>query len=65
MKVIFLDNDGVICLSNNWDGRSKKMARMKKILGGGPAGGPMIPWSGETSFGIWAAGIAWGHIRGT
>jgi hypothetical protein len=24
MKVIFLDNDGVICLSNNWGGRSKK-----------------------------------------
>ena len=24
MKVIFLDNDGVICLSNNWGGRYKK-----------------------------------------
>ena len=24
MKVIFLDNDGVICLSNNWGGRTKK-----------------------------------------
>jgi hypothetical protein len=24
MKVIFLDHDGVICLSNNWGGRSKK-----------------------------------------
>jgi len=24
MKVIFLDNDGVICLSNNWGGRHKK-----------------------------------------
>jgi hypothetical protein len=24
MKVIFLDNDGVICLSNNWGGRSRK-----------------------------------------
>jgi len=24
MKVIFLDNDGVICLSPNWGGRSKK-----------------------------------------
>ena len=24
MKVIFLDNDGVICLSSNWGGRSKK-----------------------------------------
>lgn len=24
MKVIFLDNDGVICLANNWGGRFKK-----------------------------------------
>jgi hypothetical protein len=24
MKIIFLDNDGVICLSSNWGGRSKK-----------------------------------------
>lgn len=24
MKVIFLDNDGVICLSGNWGSRSKK-----------------------------------------
>lgn len=24
MKIIFLDHDGVICLSNNWGGRSKK-----------------------------------------
>jgi hypothetical protein len=24
MKVIFLDNDGVICLSENWGGRNKK-----------------------------------------
>ena len=24
MKVIFLDHDGVICLSNNWGGRAKK-----------------------------------------
>lgn len=27
MKVIFLDNDGVICLSNNWGGRFKKMEK--------------------------------------
>ena len=27
MKVIFLDHDGVICLSNNWGGRSKKWAK--------------------------------------
>jgi hypothetical protein len=24
MKIIFLDNDGVICLANNWGGRHKK-----------------------------------------
>lgn len=24
MKVIFLDHDGVLCLSNNWGGRTKK-----------------------------------------
>ena len=29
MKVIFLDNDGVICLSNNWGGRSKKRAKYR------------------------------------
>jgi hypothetical protein len=29
MKVIFLDNDGVICLSNNWGGRDKKWARYR------------------------------------
>lgn len=29
MKVIFLDNDGVICLSNNWGSRGKKR---KKLL---------------------------------
>ncbi len=27
MKVIFLDNDGVICLSNNWGGRFKKQKK--------------------------------------
>lgn len=27
MKVIFLDNDGVICLSNNWGSRIKKQAK--------------------------------------
>ena len=30
MKVIFLDNDGVICLYNNWGGRSKKMQKYHK-----------------------------------
>ena len=29
MKVIFLDNDGVICLSNNWGGRSKKWTKYR------------------------------------
>ena len=29
MKVLFLDNDGVICLSNNWGGRSKKWAKYR------------------------------------
>ena len=29
MKVMFLDNDGVICLSNNWGGRTKKWARYR------------------------------------
>ena len=31
MKVIFLDNDGVICLDNNWGGRMKKWAKYKKL----------------------------------
>lgn len=31
MKVIFLDNDGVICLDNNWGGRSTKWAKYKKL----------------------------------
>lgn len=28
-KVIFLDNDGVICLSNNWGGRAKKWSKFR------------------------------------
>jgi hypothetical protein len=28
MKVIFLDNDGVICLSNNWGSRHKKQTKL-------------------------------------
>jgi hypothetical protein len=28
MKVIFLDNDGVICLSNNWGSRLKKQKKL-------------------------------------
>ena len=30
MKVIFLDNDGVICLSNNWGGRAVKWPNFHK-----------------------------------
>jgi len=30
MKIIFLDNDGVICLSNNWGGRFKKFKKYQK-----------------------------------
>ena len=30
MVVIFLDNDGVICLSNNWGERAKKWANFKR-----------------------------------
>lgn len=29
MKVIFLDNDGVICLHNNWGGRNKKWSKYR------------------------------------
>lgn len=29
MKVIFLDNDGVICLSNNWGSRGKKWSKYR------------------------------------
>jgi hypothetical protein len=29
MKVIFLDNDGVICLSHNWGSRFKKRKKLK------------------------------------
>ena len=30
MKILMLDNDGVICLSNNWGGRAKKWANFHK-----------------------------------
>ena len=30
-KVLFLDNDGVICLSNNWGGRAKKWSKYIKL----------------------------------
>ena len=29
MKAIFLDNDGVICLYNNWGGRTKKWSKYR------------------------------------
>jgi hypothetical protein len=32
MKVIFLDHDGVICLSNNWGSRFKKQAKVRTKL---------------------------------
>ena len=28
-SILFLDNDGVICLSNNWGGRSKKWSKFR------------------------------------
>jgi hypothetical protein len=31
MKVLFLDNDGVICLSYNWGGRSKKWSKYRSV----------------------------------
>lgn len=30
MKIVFLDNDGVICLDNNWGGRSRKWKEYQK-----------------------------------
>jgi len=36
MKVIFLDNDGVICLPNNWGGRMKKYTNYLKNHPGTP-----------------------------
>ena len=32
MKVIFLDHDGVICLSNNWGSRFKKQKKARRKL---------------------------------
>ena len=29
MKILFLDHDGVICLSNNWGGRKNKWAKYR------------------------------------
>ena len=31
MKVLFLDHDGVVCLSNNWGGRRKKWAKYRSV----------------------------------
>lgn len=33
MKVIFLDHDGVICLSNNWGSRMNKQRKFGRSLG--------------------------------
>ena len=30
-KILFLDNDGVICLSNNWGGRTRKFDKYRKL----------------------------------
>jgi hypothetical protein len=38
MKAIFLDNDGVICLANNWGGRMKKWADYRSA---NPTSSPM------------------------
>lgn len=34
MKILFLDNDGVICLSTEWGGRSKKKSKYLKEFPG-------------------------------
>ena len=39
MKVIYLDHDGVICLSNNWGGRKKKWAKYRSA---NPNSSPML-----------------------
>jgi hypothetical protein len=31
MKILFLDNDGVICLSNNWGKRDKLIREYQKL----------------------------------
>ena len=36
MKVIFLDNDGVMCLSTEWGGRDKKIKKWKLANPGDP-----------------------------
>lgn len=30
-RIIFLDNDGVICLANNWGGRTRKFNKYRKL----------------------------------
>ena len=40
MKVIFLDNDGVVCLSTEWGGRSKKKSKYLKEFPGTEANLP-------------------------
>ena len=31
-KILFLDLDGVLCLSNNWGGRAKKWKKYKNYI---------------------------------
>lgn len=36
MKVLFLDNDGVVCLMQQWGGRAKKLKKWKMFNDGNP-----------------------------
>lgn len=36
MKVLFLDNDGVVCLAQQWGGRAKKIKKWKMFNDGNP-----------------------------
>lgn len=44
MKVIFLDNDGVICLSNNWGSRYKKRKKYIQKFGPIPDKDMSVEW---------------------
>ena len=36
MKILFLDNDGVVCLTQQWGGRAKKIKKWKMFNDGNP-----------------------------
>ena len=40
MKIIFLDNDGVVCLSTEWGGRGKKKSKYLKEFPGAESSMP-------------------------